>query len=172
MQQELINTAQALQTAMDVANKIPDLYAAVKMRVANRLRNEINFINSLTGQAPGVDTSSDLPPLTHIMGEEIKRHEPVTADALQPTNMERDKFIRERDDLYSQFLDLKSEQIYAKTKQPGGEAIVRAIAKKAGITNYADAKMGQSFIETIRKAIQKEKDLVVSLHEAEDKLKG
>ncbi len=170
-QLELSALAKSLQLVIDEAQGLAPEMGAIKGRIVNKLTLEVNFINSITGIQTAPVTSAEAGPLTHIMGEEIKRHKPVVAEDLEPTNMEKDKFIADRDNLYSQFLTLKNEQIYTKAKMPMGDSVIRAVAKKAGVENYADAKINDIFLSAIRKGIQAEKDLQKSLTDAEQKVK-
>lgn len=169
---ELSALSQSLQIVLEEAEQLPAEMGAIRVRVTTRLRQEINFINSIAGIAASPTVAAVSPELTHIMGEEIIRHKPVDAVDLQPTSQEKEKFLTERDNLYSQFLKLKNDQIYSKAKQPGGPAVIRAVAKKAGIENYANAKINDVFIGAIRKKIQAEVDTAEALRDADEAVKN
>ena len=158
-EKELTELVKALKPAYDIAGALPPEMSSFRLRVQNTTRTEMNVINAQIGAGININGHQPSEPLTHIMGEPIERRAPVTTETLQPTNMERDNFIADRDNLYGQFLELKNNQIYTKSKMPGGDAVVRACAKKAGVENYADAKMGEKFIQSVRVAIQSEADL-------------
>ena len=170
-EKELIALANTLQIGIDEAENLPADLSAIKIRVTNALRQQQNFINALIGTTMTTHGKEDSGPLTHIMGIPIEYRQPVTKEQLQPTNAERDKFLADRDNLYNQFLELKNEKIFSYWKQPGGDAVVRAVAKKAGIENYADAKVNDIFVNNIRKAIKAGADLAQSLKDAEDSIK-
>ncbi len=170
-EKELSKLAATLQIGIDEAENLPAEMSAVKIRVTNKLRLEQNFINGLLGVAMTTHAQEDNGPLTHIMGVPIEYRQPVTKEQLTPTNLERDKFLADRDDLYSKFLELKNDKIFAYWKQPGNDAVLRAVAKKAGVENYAEAKVNDIFVNAIRKAIQAEADLNKSLEDAAESLK-
>ena len=169
---ELKQLASKLQIGIDEAELLPPDLSAIKIRVTNRLQQEQNFINGLIGAAMTTHGKEESGPVTHIMGELVAYRQPIAREQLEPTNMEREQFLSGRDNLYNQFLTLKNDKIFSFWKQPGNDAVLRAVAKKAGVENYADAKVNDIFVNAIRKAIQAEADLNKSLEDAAKSLKG
>lgn len=171
-QKELSALAQSLQLVIDEANQLPPEMSAIQIRVSNKLRLEQNFINGLLGTAMVTHNQADSPAITHVMGVPVDIRQPVTVEQITPTNMERDKFLKDRDNLYDRFLELTNEKIYASIRQPGYDAIFRAVAKKAGVEDYAEAKVNDKFISVVRKAIQDAKSLEKTLEDAKNKING
>lgn len=169
---ELKSLVNTLQLAWDEANNLSPEMGAIKIRTQNTVRQTQNFINGLLGGAMATHEQAEAPPITSILGVAVNRPQPVTPAMLQPDQMEKDKFLQDRDNLYDQFLRLKNDSLYSKMRQPNGEAVIRAVAKKAGIENYADAKLNDLFFNKIREAMKAENDLAQSLAEADKKVKA
>lgn len=156
---QLAQSAEAIQLAADTIKvSLPDEMAALRLGAMSTLDQLKSRINALRG---GAHTSNnvaaelqELPPVTHILGVEIKPvHAPITADHLQPNDDERTKFLSELDAFYKEFPNLQLEQINALIQMSGGEVKVRALAQKVGIGDYKDREINYSFVGDIKKGI-------------------
>lgn len=154
---------------------IPEL-AAVKMRLTRVFKTEQLFIHSLLGNAREVSANEvlHLKPMTHMFGKEliINPEKPVNSADVTPTDAERVKFILEVDDYYNNFLNIEDESLFNKLGMPGGNSILRAVAKKAGYADFDTAEIDINFIKGVKAAIEAKNTLQSTLNEASKNIKA
>lgn len=156
----------------------PEL-AAVRMKLLKFSKEGQLFIQSLLGNArePHPSEVLHIQPLTHIFGVEIKpTNKPVTAGDTNPTNSEKEKFIAEVDDYYKNFPKLAIEKLFNKSTIPGGDIIIRAVAKKAGFgnvagfENYDTMPIDELYLNALKLAVEKKHSEQTELQESKDKI--
>lgn len=162
-----------LQSGLDMLKEfnVPEMNA-VKMRLTTSMKRDQMFIHSLLGYAKSVDESEKvhLQPLTHILGQPIEfTHKPVGKADTTPTDFEKQKFIKEVNDYYANFLGLTDEKLFNKSTLPGGEMIIRAVAKKAGYEEFEDGEIDVEYIAAVRLCIEQKAAEKKALKEAEKK---
>jgi len=96
---------------------IPDLNA-IKGRISANVKKEQFFLNSLMGKnaVPATQGAVEIKPLTHVFGKPLKVNadKPVKPTDTAPSKTEKEKFIAEVNDLYSNFLTLDDEALFNK----------------------------------------------------------
>lgn len=165
---ELITRAQEQITALlgDDNDLIP-----IHNFLHEAMMKQVRYLNGIIGEnIAGTHEPAKLGPVTHFMGKEIKRTGVVSKDDTTPSTTEKDIFLRERDAFYDSLLTLSNEQIFTKLRMPGGEAIVRSTAKKAGISGWKEKIVDVVFLTALRAAIQEEKGANDAFTEADKKL--
>lgn len=151
-----------------------DLMSIRAFTETNTLKN-INYLGALMGNAPelgDIHKLADYGPVTQFFGKEISRERVITKADLTPQQQEKLRFFAERDSLYEQFLTLTDDQLINKCNQPGGENIIRSIAKKIGMDNYKKRPVDILMFEDIRTHIREETEENTKLRDAEQGLKG
>lgn len=165
--EDLQEMSDFLQAGIDRMAAItePEL-TSVKHRLAASFKRDQLFIHSLLGGARPSDENIKLPTLTHIFGEPIKFERKAIAGETTPTDMERKKFVDEVNDWYDNFPELEDEKIFNKATLPGGETIIRAVAKKSGFEGFEDDEINIEFIVQVKQAISDKSEQIAVLKEA------
>lgn len=147
MNEQLKALAELLQLVHDEAGKIPPQFSAIRIATQNSSKQLMNRINGINGGAMVTHGKGELPPLESILGEKVNRPQPVTQEQLKPDSIEVAAFTKKRDELYDNFPAENAEVLKRE------HAVIKAVAKKAGVLNYKDAKVDNKFIDSIRQAI-------------------
>lgn len=166
---ELAGMVLKLQECRQYADTLPPQMAAIKLRVQNAVLPLQNMINAMIGAGMETHGKGELPQLEEMFGEKINRPQPITREQLQPDSEEKRKFLEDRDNLFGSFMTLGSDKIFNKLKQPGGEAVIRAVAKKAGYGDYAEAPIDVLYVDAVKKLMQDKATIDNKLKEAEKK---
>lgn len=140
----------AMQGVYDLADKLPAQFGSIKILVKNAERQNMNRITGTIGGAILTHGKQPSQPITHIMGVPVKRPEPVTPEKLKPTEDEVKTFAVVRDTLYDNFPAANAD-VLGKYE----DAVIRAVAKKAGVPNYKKEAINDAFIDAIRAGITK-----------------
>ncbi len=149
--------------------------ATIRMFTETNTLKNINYLNTLLGNAPEIADMHKIQeygPVKNFFGKAVENKNVVTKKDLTPQQQEKDRFFAERDQMYAQFPQLTDEDILSKCEQPGGESIVRAVAKKIGIEGYKTRALDVSFIDEIRQWIILEHEQETALRDAENGIKG
>lgn len=104
-------------------------------------------------------------PVTSFLGQPIKpKAQPVMPDQLTLGKTEAELFLERRDALYAGFGSMSDNEVLKVLTLPDGPALIRSVAKKAGLEDFQDAKLNIGYFMEVRRAIieQAEKDTVVA----------
>lgn len=115
------------------------------------------LISRLSVSSGGVTASADAPalkPITNFMGEEISLPKKVTVADLKPDDAEKQAFIARVNQLYGVFNTIAPEGILNDYSRQEDIYVLRGVAKRAGVEDYADHEVNLGFIEVIGEAIK------------------
>jgi len=184
-QDNLLELERRFQDDLDFINSIKDpTFTGVKLRFGKHLIQDLNFLKALTNNVTainaleGSDTKNPLLVVhdgpKHIMGKLVGTGRvPVTDDTLLPTKSDTAKFANKVSDLYNGYLGLKDSDVLAILNKPGGETLLRGVAKKAGVANWESIDAGDidfSFFADIREGIKDQAAGKLLNADIEDKL--
>lgn len=175
--EELQQLSDFLQSGIELTRAInaPEM-AAVKLRLTQSFKTNQNFIHSLLGSARGADPEDVVPtkPVTHMFGEPIIVKQPgaVSKTDTTPTDIEREKFVAEVNDLYANFTSLPVEKIFNLSTLPGGDMKVRAVAKMAGFEGYEDGEIDENYINGVAAAVTAKNKAAADLATSDSDIKS
>jgi hypothetical protein len=169
---------------LEVERQLEDLYnfihethvkqpttGGLATRLKQHLMQDIRYVKALTGNVTNItNTASGIAgsmtnPLVHsepasknIMGIDLTGRgvHPVTKKDLTPKKDEAAKFKSDVKDLYAGFLGMKDKDLLNIVSKPGGETLIRGVAKTAGVLDYASRDSSEidfAFFADIRAAI-------------------
>jgi len=162
----LLELTRLLQAVTDFLNSVQEpTFGYVKLRVGPHIQQDLRWISVQTGggmMTPGQSTTVstaqalfDETPKT-IMGRPIN-NTPITPAVVTPSKDEHKKFAANVADLYNGFIGMKDKDIASLLNKTGGTALIRGVAKKAGVSGYdtIDAvDMNVEFFAEIRAGIK------------------
>lgn len=139
----LLEVERHLQELQDFITSIKDAtFGHVKLRIGGHIQQDMRWIAAQTGNVTAIEggTTTDLLKQEgpkKIMGKEVgSDRAPVTAGMVAPGKKEKEKFAANVTDLYNGFLGLKDKDVFAIMSKPGGDTLVRGVAKKAGVAGW------------------------------------
>jgi len=177
-QKELEQARNIISEASDTVNKLlaADALFSIRTNLNEKYNQQVNFINGLLGNVVTIgSTVSALPtlgPVTNFLGEAVNREKPVTVDAITVGPTEKEIFLQKRDAFYDTIPSLTNADVLKQLKLPSGDLIIRSCAKRAGITNFADASLNTKFIDALRKKIVAEQESEKAIQEADELVKA
>lgn len=119
-----------------------------------KVENRLRFISGSPQKAVEKPTTDPFPPITHFMGQKIKRVGMVKVDDLSPKDAERQSFRNRVDTLYAQFDSLSYQGILNSHTNKEDVLVLRGVAKRAGVENYETAEITRAFLEDISYGIE------------------
>lgn len=151
--------------------KYPEMTAVVN-KLNLHFTQDSNYIHSLLGfsREQPEDERVHMKPLTQMFGQPIA-HVPVKSTDTTPTDMEKAKFIAEVNDFYAHFAELPDEKLFNKSTLPGGDMIIRAVAKMSGYPEYEAADIDVDYITAVKMHIEEKAQAQKTLDEAAAKTK-
>lgn len=125
------------------------------IRVKAVLQREVRILRDRANSGSLMELAKmpERQPLTSILGQKIEARQPIMPADVQPDDFEKKAFQDDFNATYASFLDTKDDKLIEKSRGNGGESIIRACAKKAGLPDWQDAKMNVAFIKAIKQAI-------------------
>ena len=96
----------------------------------------------------------EFPPITSFMGEEIIHATKITPADLNPKEAEKQDYLNKVNKLYAEFESIAPEGILNSYTNKEDVLVLRGVAKKAGVEDYADREINLLFIDKIAAAIK------------------
>ncbi len=123
----------------------------------NRIINQLNF---LVGRQQEVieDARTQFAPITHFMGEELNRPVEIKTEELSPKEAQRKIFLEKVDRLQNSIGELDNEAILDAYTQVNDTNVIRGVAKRAGLENYAKGEINHQFLDDIRLGLKAQSD--------------
>lgn len=110
------------------------------------LVSRLSFIGGVTvNHAPAVE----FPPITNFMGEEIVFRKEIIAEDLTASDLEKERFLQKVEKLFIEIETLSPDGILNNYTLPEDEIVLRGVAKKAGVVEYAEKPLTLAFIAEI-----------------------
>lgn len=129
-----------------------------KMKLTASNKQNIAYLSRFVNmfKNPGTASGHDpRKPMTHIDGVIIGQ--PVTKVDTEPTESEKEIFLKSVKELHGKFLSESIDDLLKLAEVKRSEVAFRAVAKKAGLKEFADALIDKSFIEAVKKLIEAKK---------------
>lgn len=112
------------------------------------------------------------PPITNYMGKPIKKETEVTSADLNPTEDDKRKHFARVEKLYKEIGNISPTIILNSYTIATDQAVLRHVARKAGIKDWKEAELTTEFIETIQFAVEEKKELDAKQAEIEEATKN
>ncbi|MVT11367.1 hypothetical protein [Chitinophaga tropicalis] len=147
-------TAELLEQAKSYAEDLLEGNPSVILMVSSGLVAIINRLNFMAGRESQINKPVEFPPITEFMGEEIKYAKKIEKADLTPAEADRQDFIKKVEQLYAQFDSITPEGLLHGYTLPEDQLVIRGVAKRAGVEDYADRDIDIYFLEDIAAAIR------------------
>lgn len=129
-----------------------------------RLKSRLVFMGGvLEPDKKEVDSKPQFPPMTNIMGEEIKAEPKITLEDLNPDDHRKKIFLEKVLQLYKQITEVPPQSILNSYTLPEDVLVLRGVAKRAGVEGFAERELNVAFIEDIILAIEMKNEEAESL---------
>lgn len=142
-------------------------------KIGHGLTRERNFALALMGLSAGSASTSthDInKPVSTVNGKPVAHRQPVKAEDTKPTDIERDNYLRDVEETLKGFADLTDEQVFSKCKLPGGEIVIRGVAKRLELPHYSSGEINTLYVKAIRDKIAYLVEQDAKLKDAERKI--
>lgn len=166
------DSLEALRAEMAKEANGETVYIATK--IGHGLTRERNFALALMGKSSnGAASTHDIhQPVATVMGQPVIHRQPVKIEDTTPTNIERENYLRDVEETLTNFDNLTDDQIFSKCKLPGGEIVIRGIAKKLELPHYSSGEINTLFVKAIRDKIAHNAEQEKKLKDAEAAISG
>lgn len=135
-------------------------------RVNSDLDRLLNHLLFMTGTQPVVASSEPMfKPLTSFMGEPMNFPKQLNKADLSPSEVERETYRDKVSRLYEQIDTIAVDGILNSYTIPEDVAVLRGVAKIAGVEGYEDRPIDEAFVNAI--IVAKAAKLVVDKEQAE-----
>jgi hypothetical protein len=135
----------------------------VKLRIMGHVMQDTAWLRMLSGnvqQFGPTGGGNSNPLVTNNSGEKMIMgmpvggvRAPITKETLKPSVDDTKKFTAKVVDLYAAFPSMKDRDLTAILNKPDGEAVIRGVAKKAGVRAWEEGEVGFAFFGDIRQAM-------------------
>lgn len=119
--------------------------------------NQTNIAASVSGAGNPLVHQVINNPSKNIMGKPVgESRKPITAKTLAPTANKQAEFAAKVQDLYRGFAGLSNQDIANIISRPGGDTLLRGVAKRANLLDYNSrdsSELNFGYFDTIREAI-------------------
>lgn len=168
-QDNILELMRMLQQQQDFVNSVKDpTFGYIRNRLNQHVSQDLAWLAMITGNPTisansGRESTTDNPLLNttvvhKIMGKEVGgSRRPVTSAMLTPSKDDTARFVAQVNDLYAGFLALKDRDIISIVGKPGGIALIRGVAKKAGLADWEardSSEIDVAFFADIRSGIR------------------
>lgn len=168
--QECLNiVAEAKNKCIQLLTGTPHVNNILELNALfTRIETKLTYMGAVT--EPDLATKSleqqMFQPITNFMGEEIVVSKPINKAQLSPKQDEVLKFQNDVTALYAGIRTMEPGQVLRAHPLPEHILIVRGVAKRAGVDDFASAVWNEKFIEDIQLAIE----LKEEVNEAQQKI--
>lgn len=114
----------------------------------DRILNRLGFMAEVVEPENGKTTEQAFKPITNFMGTEIKRA-PSTATEVEVPDTEKEKYLAKVDRLWRELPAMPPTIVLNSYTQPDDVLVLRGVAKRAGVPDFADKELTIPFIEEI-----------------------
>ena len=163
----IISSAQ--KTAVKILNQ--GGHGMLAINVNSSLGKVVNRLNFITGTNVQGEKAPKFRPVTNFMGEDITLPTAVKEEDLTPDQAERKSFLDKVNSLYKQFTTVAPEGILKDYTLPEAVLVVRGVAKRAGVEDYADRPMNMAFMKDIAEGIESKEAEEAKQREIDEELK-
>lgn len=129
-------------------------YNIIQIKADHELTRLINMINALNGQASSGTSEIQFEPITSFMGDKIRNEAIVTPEILDVKEDAVEKIKARVEELSILVLEESSTTVLERFVTNDDLIVIRALAKKYKIENYADVVINEDLIDDLRVAIQ------------------
>lgn len=153
--EELKQVSEVLAQAKEVITEILEgtQHGATSALIGHSLDQLVNRVHFLGGSAPVTTATTEFPPITEFMGEPITRSVPITEQALTPGQLERQIYTDKVEALYDVIESMFPDKILNSYTIPEDVLVLRGVAKKADVKDFATAPLNIPFVEAIYEGI-------------------
>lgn len=130
----------------------PTNNSLLRIHAENALDNLINRFAFVAGDSSSVGNTSGqkFPPVTNFMGENIEISKPITRADLTSKEVEKNKILDKMSELQKVIYDLENKQVLENYSLKEDKIVLRGLAKRAGVEDYAKAEINEAFIQEIK----------------------
>lgn len=164
-QDNLLELERMLRDVQEFVNSVKDpTFGGVRLRMNKHLNQDILWLTAMNGNVNNISshaTSEHTNPLLgnsepkKIMGRIVgEARQPIEEKQLRVQPSEKQKFSEDVNSMYKAFLSLKDKDVIATFSKPGGETLVRGVAKLAGIKDWQNCECDVVLFADIREAIR------------------
>lgn len=114
-----------------------------------RINSRLVFMGGVLEPESMPSAPTRFPPMTSFMGKEIKKNEKVTEADLNPAEADKQKFLSKVGKLWKELPGISPQSILNAYTIPEDVLVLRGVAKRAGVKDFAERPINQEFIEEI-----------------------
>lgn len=181
-QEEVQTTAQEnnLTLAIDLIESteselkalLVDKHEVVLLSINTQFRVIKNRLRTLAGMSVEVKHESKLEPIKDFMGADVTKKQTTKAEQKDLTPKELEiKNLTEKADKLQEALPTLTNEVILESYQ-NDPTPIRLLAKRAGLTDYKDAKIDSAYLDLIRNGFDEQQTAVTAKAKDENALKN